>query len=502
MARPSVSRSRPVASPPAKTVSDTAPPRAKRTTAKAATRAPALNADTLAQLGAPRLAELLMGYAEADPALARSLRLALAETGGAGHLAAEVEKRLRTIRRSKGFVEWDKVRPLARELDALRETIGGPLAAASPSDAVTQMRLFLGLAAGVFERSDDGSGALGSVFRDAGADLGRLWTALPDPDPQALAREVLALWDADEYGVTDGLLEAASPALGDEGRAELRRLMQVRLAALPPETGRDGLQSWRGRGELAWRLGQVADLDSDVDAYIAAAEQGGAAENHAGDIAERLIAHGRADEALAWLDRGAVGRHAGEELRHADLRVAALVALGRTEQAQALRWEAFRRWLSAGHLRAYLRGLPNFDDVEAEDRAIAHALAHEDRDRALAFLVAWPNLEAASRLVRAHHEQLDGRDYGRLRPAADALAERYPAAASLLHRRLAEDVLQRAASRHYQYAARDVLAAAALAPVLSEEEGPESHDAFMARLRREHPRKAAFWSLLGDVAGR
>jgi len=499
MARPRTSRSRPIP-PPSKTASDTGPPpRAKRTTAKVAARASVLNADTLAQLGAPRLAGLLMGYAEADPALARSLRLALAETGGAGHLAAEVEKRLRTIRRSKGFVEWDKVRPLARELDALRATIAGPLAAASPSDAVAQMRLFLDLAEGVFERSDDGSGTLSTVFRDAGADLGRLWAALPGRDPEVLAREVLALWDADEYGVTDGLLEAASPALGDEGRAELRRLMQVRLAALPPETGRDGLQSWRGRGELAWRLGQIADLDGDVDAYIAAAEQGGAVENHTANIAERLIAHGRSEEALAWLDRGAVGRHAGDELRHADLRVAALVALGRTEQAQALRWEAFRRWLSAGHLRAYLRGLPGFDDVEAEDRAIAHTLAHADRDQALAFLVAWPNLEAASRLVRAHHERLDGRDYGRLRPAADALAERYPAAASLLHRRLAEDVLRRAASRHYQYAARDVSACAGLAPMLPAEDGLENHAAFMARLRREHPRKAAFWSLLGEV---
>lgn len=497
MARPRTSRSHPTAPPPGKVASDTVPPRTKRPT-KAAVRAPALNADTLAQLGAPRLAELLMSYAEADPALARSLRLVVAETGGAGHLAAEVEKRLRTIRRSKGFVEWDKVRPLARELDALRETITGSLAAASPRDAVAQIRLFLDLAGGVFERSDDSSGALGTVFREAGADLGRLWMALPDRDSHTLAREVLALWDADGYGVTDGLLDAASPALDPEGRAELKRLLQDRLAALPPEAARGELRGWRGRGEISWRLGQLADLDGDVDAYIAAAEQGGSAENHAGDIAERLLARGRAEETLTWLDRGGAGRHAGEELRYAELRVAALAALGRADEAQALRWSVFERWLSAEHLRAYLRGLPDFDDVEAEERAIAYALAHESRDQALAFLVAWPNLEAANRLVRAHHKELDGRDYGRLRPAADALVERYPAAASLLHRRLAEDVLQRAASRYYQYAARDVLAAAALAPLLLDENGLESHAAFMARLRREHPRKAAFWSLLGE----
>ncbi len=93
---------------------------------KAASHSRALSAGTLEGLGARRLAELLMDAAQADPALTRSLRLVLAGTDGRGRLAAEVEKRLRTIGRSRGFVEWDKVRPLARELDSLRDTIAGP----------------------------------------------------------------------------------------------------------------------------------------------------------------------------------------------------------------------------------------------------------------------------------------------------------------------------------------------------------------------------------------
>ena len=450
---------------------------------RATSRSRALSADTLEGLGARRLAGLLMDAAQGDPALARSLRLVLAGTDGGGRLAAEVEKRLRTIGRSRGFVEWDKVRPLARELDSLRETIAGPLAAADPKAAVAQMRLLLSLGESVFERSDDGSGILGEVFRQAGAELGRLWALLPARDPAALAGEVLTLLDADGYGVTDRLLEAASPALGPDGRADLRRRLQERLAALPSPRGRDDFDGWHGRGVLSFWLGELADLEEDVDAFIAAAEAGGRAENLAGDIAARLISHGRAAEALAWLDR-APGRHDGDEFVLADLRIAALDALGRKADAQALRWAAFERWLGTAHLRAYLRGLPDFDDVEAEDRAMAHALAHPDRTLALSFLVGWPNLEAANRLVRGHCHDLDGRDYGRLRPADEALAERYPAAATLLHRALAEEVLQRASSRQYQCAARDVRSCECLAPVLPNEAGLETHDAFMARLRR------------------
>ena len=447
------------------------------------------------QLGARRLAELLMEKADSDPALARSLRLALAGADGSGRLSAEVEKRLRTIRRSRGFIEWDKVRPLARELEELCETIAGPLAAVDPYGAVAQLRFLLDLAKGVFERSDDSSGALGSVFRQAAAELGRLWGLLPERNPMRLAGELLALLEADDYGVMDGLLAAASPALGPDGREELRRLLQARLALLPPASEQAAFADWHGRSELSRWLGELADLDQDVDAFIAAAEAGGRVEMRADDIAERLIAHQRAEEALTWLDHTS-GRHEDEAARHVDLRIAALDALGRKAEAQDLRWEAFRRWLSAAHLRPYLRGLADFDDVEAEHQAMTYALSHPDRHRALSFLVGWPNLEAANRLVRAHHDQLDGRDYTRLRPAAEALVGRYPAAATLLHRALAEDVLRRASSRQYQYAARDVRTCASLASLMAEEVGLESHDAFMARLKREHPRKVGFWSLL------
>jgi hypothetical protein len=175
---------------------------------------------------------------------------------------------------------------------------------------------------------------------------------------------------------------------------------------------------------------------------------------------------------LVWLDR-AQGRHNYSDAQHLDLRIAALEALGRKAEAQGLGWAAFERWLSVTHLRAFLRGLPDFDDVEAEQKAIAHALSHSDRGLALTFLVTWPNLDAANRLVRAHHAELDGRDYGRLRPAAEAHTEKHPVAATLLHRVLAEDVLRRASSRQYPYAARDVRACAGLATFLTAENGLE-----------------------------
>jgi uncharacterized protein DUF6880 len=125
-------------------------------------------------------------------------------------------------------------------------------------------------------------------------------------------------------------------------------------------------------------------------------------------------------------------------------------------------------------------------------------LGHKDRHQALAFLIEWPNLEAANRLVLKAIDQLDGRDYGHLRPAAEALATKYPVAATLLHRCLAEDVLRRAASRYYKYAALDIRACEGLSPMLPLGSGVESHSDFLIRLKREHSRKVGFWNLLGQ----
>ena len=144
-------------------------------------RSRALSVDALEQLGARQLAELLMAQAKGDPALARSLRLVLAGTDGGTRLAsgrAGSSSGTRCDRWSVGS------RGCARRSPA-------PLAAAA------QMRLFPDLAAGVFERSDDGSSSLGDVFLEAGADLRRIWALPPGRNPVALAAGLLALLDAD-----------------------------------------------------------------------------------------------------------------------------------------------------------------------------------------------------------------------------------------------------------------------------------------------------------------
>jgi hypothetical protein len=69
----------------------------------------------------------------------------------------------------------------------------------------------------------------------------------------------------------------------------------------------------------------------------------------------------------------------------------------------------FERFLSAEHLRTYLKRLPDFEDFEAEQKALEVAAGHKQTERALAFLIEWRARDRADRLVRERLAALDGR---------------------------------------------------------------------------------------------
>jgi hypothetical protein len=320
------------------------------------------------------------------------------------------------------------------------------LAAHSPESAIEQLWDFVGIADRVTDRVGDDVGEVENVFDQAMIDLGRLIAARPDRDPKALAHRVLDVCEGGGFGSSGALIGHLGEALGSAGRAELRRATEAALASLPPPTG-----EWRAEERhrsLAYRLTILADLEQDTDAYIRAIRAGGMEGTHGIDVAQRLIAAKRPAEALAWLDRPR--RHAEyEDSTETDLRIAALEALGRKDEAQALRWGHFERTLSVEHLRAYLKRLPDFEDLYAEQKALCIAAAHKQAALALRFLIAWPALDRADRLVHERITGLDGRAYETLRPAADALEEKYPEAATLLYRRMVESVLDRGSSTQY-----------------------------------------------------
>lgn len=475
-----------------------------------------LNAKNLEALGAERLAELLIEISTGDAAAKRRLRMELAAAQSPADLVKEVRKRLTSIARSQSFIDWRSVRAIANDLDTQRRAIVEQVAKADAREALELLWRFMSLAKSIFERCDDGSGTIIGVFHDACSDIGNV-AVEAKVDPIDLADQVYDALVVNDYGQYDGLIEIAAPALGSSGLDHLKQRM-IDLSNSPVERPADKDRvkiGWSSSGpiyedEMEERsrvstvklaLQEIADAQGDADAFIAQYDEDTRkVPKIAAEIARRLLDAGRAEEALATID-AAVHRKSDSwdwpDFDWEDARIDVLDALGCTEEAQKVRWNCFERSLSSAHLRAYLKKLPDFDDMEAEEKALDHAQGYRSRLGALSFMVSWPALDRAARLVIEHADDLNGDHYEILTPAADALAAKHPLAATLVLRAMIDFSLERARSSRYKHAARHLLECSSLSSAIEDFGAFETHDAYEARLRQEHGRKSSFWSLVG-----
>jgi hypothetical protein len=472
-----------------------------------------LSAANLEALGASRLAELLMDVAKQDAAIARRLRLELAAEHAPGRVAADVRKRIAQIGRASSFADWRKARELAIDLDTQRQTIVDRVAKVDAAEAFELMWRVLDLAAAVHDRADDSNGGISAVFARACRDLGPL-AGQARPDPDNLADRVFDARLDNGYGQYDELIETLAPALGAAGldRLKARFLELSRLPPVekPPDKDRrmvgwgpagplyeDEMKARARASTIRLALQEIATAQGDVDGFIAQYdEQARKAPTIAAEIARQLLAAGRAEEALRAVEQAEPPRHAWSEFDWDDARIEVLEALGRRDDAQAARWACFERALSVEHLRAYLGKLPDFEDDEAERRALDKAESDPSASLALTFLVSWPAFDRAARLVTRRATELDGNLYEILTPAAEALAEEHPLAATLLLRAMIDFTLTKARSSRYRHAARHLQECATLAPAIADYRAFGTHEAYRAKLEAKHGRKSGFWGLV------
>lgn len=468
-----------------------------------------LNAKNLAGLGADRLAELLLELVEGDAAAKRGLRMELASRNG-GDVGAEIRKRLTSIAKSRSFIDWRKIRVLAHDLDMQRTAIMEHMAPTKPADAFDLLWRMLEMAPKIYERCDDSNGTIGTVISMALDDLGAVASQVK-LEPGALAERVFEGVCANDYGQFDGLIALMAEALGQQGLHLLKAKFEELEANPPGKSGNDerriiaygssgpmyedDFEAMHHARIVKSALTEIADALGDVDGYITRfSDEDRANPAIAAGIAERLLGAQRAEEAIAVLASAEAksnnGGHWPDWLR---VKIDALDALGQTDEAQALRWATFERTLSAAYLNAYLKRLPDFDDEEAESKALADVSRYPNFHQALWFMIDWPALDLAAELVLARHGEIDGNNYGLLTPAADALEKRHPLAATLMLRAMIEYSLDNAKSTRYGHAARHMQTCKYLAKRIESFGDHAGHDTFVAALRLRHARKSGFW---------
>lgn len=471
-----------------------------------------LNAKNLEALGVARLAELLIEISTGSAANKRKLRLELAGSQGSAEAAREVRKRLSSIQRARTFINWRKVKAVKADLETQRASIA-KIAEDDPEAALDLIWQFLSLADSIFERSDDGNGTLIESFHQACADAGMI-SQSAKAEALDLAEKTFRAVKDNGYGQYDHLIAQMAPALGNEGLDHLRTLLTGWLAEThekPKDEDREvigwGISGPVYEDEIYGRhrdltvriaLQEIADAQGDVDAYIAQQPQESRdAPMIAADIATRLTGAGRASEALATLDAVDSEARSAPPFEWQQARLEALEALNRADEAQSYRWACFEQSLNEDHLRAFLKRLPDFDDMEAEEKAFSYAQAFPDVHRALGFFMNWPAHGEASKLILARYGEIDGDFYGLLTPASEELAGKYPLAAMLLLRSMIDFSLDHGRSSRYKHAARHLNECGVLAKQIERFEAHNSHESYVMALRKNHGRKSGFWGAAG-----
>ena len=477
-----------------------------------------LSVKNLEALGTTRLAELLIELGKGNDAAKRRMRLALAAAAGPEEVANQIGKRLRTVAKATSYLDRKRSNALIKELELQRGLIMADIAESDPRTALDLMWEFAGLAAPVYERCDEMSQALNHVFRTACENIGELALAAK-PDAEQLASRVFVVMQENIYDEYDGLIASLAPALGEAGLTHLRTLFEKWADEPEPELEEDERvpMGWTPSGPVYeddifsnhkknvvhYCLVTIADALGDVDGFIGQFDETERCYEHvAAAIAQRLLETGRPDEALAALEASRRSNVAGRVVYFGEIsewdrvRIDVLEALGRKDDAQSLRWGLFESTLDDQPLRAFLKQLPDFDDMEAERKALEFVMEHDDAMLAFDFFVRWQAFDSAARLVETRIQEFDGNHYAYLRPAADWLEGKHPLAATLLRRAMIDFSLENGRSSRYRHAARHLIECESLAVSIADYGEFPDHETYRARLEAEHPRKTSFWNEL------
>lgn len=443
---------------------------------KSAAARKTLSTANLVELGAERLAGLLIAATAGDANLKRTLKLELAAEVGAADLALEIDKRLTTLAAAKTRVSWRKRPDLLEDLTLHLRMIVDRLASTDAGMAMDRLVAWFDLHPGLTARVKDPKGEISALFFDAALDLAVVASAA-GPD---VAGPVLS----------EALQTRLSDWGGWIGRAATTMSEPVAIDLL------DRLTTGRARptGRLALVVRKLADRAGDVQAWADAIPDDDKVKPVVGaEIARRLALAGRVADARAALDASkpraltptrSIKAGPPPEAEPSDAwdeaEIVVLDAEGDTDTAQSRRWALFERTLSDAPLRAFISRLADFDDVEALDRAHQVAAQWADAARGLGFLMAWPALREAAAMVVARRDDLRlGAEETAL--WAGRLEARYPTATLLLVRARARHLARQGLGR-----SDDVRSLSAEAATLAETpgalDGVPSHGEFIDEL--------------------
>jgi hypothetical protein len=412
-----------------------------------------------------------------------------------------LNKEVTSIKNSKRFISYYEANAFTAQLDSILSKIDNYLAKQAPDLAIKLSKRFIEIDEKLFERIDDSNGCLGSFYHDVFEVLDKAFS-FSDESPKAIVDYILTTYFNDAYGNRGPIVDCLKLCLTEPVIKALEKaLPDIKSPDTTPELNHDH-PSWdfgvyMHNHQVVSILKKIADKREDVDRYIELIKLERVDDKAICKIAKRLNAAFRSEEAISWLKQ--IGDNSFESYTRDKLLIEAHMLEGDVQQAKKIIWNNFRKSLA---VETYFEYLKQADDNEKE-HAIKEALQIAKNSPHLAsafkFLQDIQEFDAIEQLYFAREEEINGNDYSIYRKLSAELNKQGKSLiATLLRRKLVEDVLAAARSKSYKYAASDLKLASDFAAHISDWKGYPTHADFLNQLRSQYPRKMSFWSLISS----
>ncbi|MGH8656653.1 MAG: DUF6880 family protein [Gammaproteobacteria bacterium] len=446
----------------------------------------------LSSLEKPVLTTLLVELAASNENVRKRLeRLQLA--ADPRKLAAAFKRTLAGWRRSTAFIGYRESHAFGAELEAWLDQIEQELLPKDAERALDLFEAFIESGRELFEHADDSDGCIGEALRSACERWLHAATQCKDSDSYWVER-IYALVKADEYGARVELLRGANLVLEEAALRMLAARFEGDLyVALKNREPTEPLPAAVFSASAAVGLVAEALRDPDLSIRAVLSYSPNPNELQKARFAEGYLRFGRPEQALVWME-GDWGRREDERLR---LLAEAYSSLRRDEEASDIRQRIFEGSGTVEDFRAWRASLALERQAQADDAARQRAQANGDPIAAACLLLQINEDRAAEVLLVERFVHVNGNDYPRLVPLAEAMeANGRLLGCTACYRALLQAILSRAYARAYSHAARYLKKLRELVHALPDLAPLESHAAFEAQLRSKHGRKASFWNLM------
>lgn len=290
------------------------------------------------------LAEMVVGLAEADPALLRKLETAAAMlVADDKTLEAGLRKVIDSATRAHGYIDYRSARAWAAEVDVALDAVAELVPAGRAAVALKLAARAIERIETALEGADDSDGACGGVLHRA-CDIHLEAARAAPPDPLALALDLFTRELEGEFEAFDGAAWTYAEVLGGGGAAEYRRLAAAALDQTPARRRpADHESDYRGE-RLIRILDAFAEADGDLDARISLRSKDLSSQRRYLELAQFCLSQGRKDEALRRAEEGlwvfADGRHDDGLARFT---AGLLAKSGRADEGEAMLRKCFER---------------------------------------------------------------------------------------------------------------------------------------------------------------